>query len=816
MPMFSINRESLAETFSNLRGELRSAVRSLRRRPAFAITIVATLALGIGATTAMFTVVDGVLLQALPYRAPAQLVTLYSVFPQWRGKPVVGEIWNALRTPYPDYVRYRDTQHQLADVAGFSVGAMSFTLGDETVKVVAGQGTANLLPLLGVGVARGRWFLPGEDGHGAPRLAVLSGELWTNRFGRDPGIVGRTITLDENPYVVVGILPPGFSLTGKAIETKADVRPDLWIPVGADGAALQPGNYNMELLGRLRPGGTITAALAEAEPIVRGEASQTRRTLRIVPRADEEVGEVRRPLLLLFGAVGLLLLLTCGNVAALYLGECAAREPELRTRAVLGAGRARLLRLLMIESGVIAGMGALAGVLLAWWGTRVMLALAPTELPHAAAVHMNLPALCFALGIASVVAIVVGAVPALLLTPDGGGASAGARVTRGRSRLQLGVIAAQAAGSVVLLTGAALLGRSLWNVHAVNPGFTPTSALVLTVALPRSSAQTDSDSRRLYGDVARALESVPGADGVTAISTPPLSGRVNGQAVRPLPLGDATQPATDVERAVVLPNYFETMRIPLLGGRAFTNTDIAGAPLVAIVSETMARQFWPGESAIGKQFKHPNGIATIVGIAANVKNTGLERAPNALFYLPEAQTGTSLSFIVRTRGPASALAARKAVWAAVPGATIADVTTMDHLVDRALAPSRYRAMLAAIFAMLALLLTAVGVAGLTSRAVVTRLKELCIRMALGATPTSTVALAVRRATAAAAIGTLGVSFAAPFTSRWIAEYLYDVRVGDAATSGLAIGFILAVCMAAALFAIGPLRRANLSGVLREQ
>jgi len=810
-------RSTVAGIWNGLTQDIRFAARSLRRRPAFAATALLTLALGIGATTAMFSVIDGVLLQPLPYREPDRLVTIFTTFPYWKGQPVVGARWNQLRSPYPDYMRLVSGQQVFDGVAGFQVSDASLTVGTETVSINEGMATANLLRVLGTTVSSGRWFLPGEDGTTAQHVAVISHELWLGRFGGEP-MLGRTLTLDEQSFTIVGILPPRFSLAGSLIQTDGSTqRADLWIPIGVYPSSLQPNNHTLELIGRLRAGVSLAVAQAVTEPLIRGDRPAARRGAHLVPRDDVETGEVRRPLLLLFASVTLLLLITCGNVATLFLAECAVREPELRTRAVLGAGRARLVRLLLTESAVIAAGGEAGGALLGWWGVRVMLRLAPSELPHVEMIHMSIRVCVFAMGVAGLVAVFAGIVPAFTFTRDGTGVRAsGARVAAGRSRLQTSVIAFQSAMSVVLIAGAILLGRSLVNEGRVDPGFRAERMLMMQVDIPRSLAPTSSDDRRLKLFVNDALTSLPGVSRVTAASMPPLSGRTNGQMASPRPSEAMSVSGSNVERMVIFPNYFDALRIPLVAGRRFTEQDVEDGPRVAIVSEAFARRFWPNESAVGKQFRHPNGVPTIVGVVGDVRNKSLDRAAEPVFYLPAMQANARLSFLIETRGEplAIAAAAQRAVWTAIPGATISEVTSMERLMSRALAPGRYRATLAALFAVIALTLTAVGVAGLAARGVATRLPELCIRIALGATPRRVLALATSRGLGATLAGIVIGLAVTPFTSRWLADYLFQVPVRDATSYFATCGLTAIVCVGATLLATKRLRHADLSAVLR--
>ena len=810
-------KTNVRERFADAAQDIGFAVRTLRRRPAFATTALLTLALGIGATTAMFTVVDGVLLQPLPYRDPSRLVSIYTTFPHWKGQPVVGPIWNTLRTPYPDYMNLIKSQRSFEGVAGFMLSNASLGLGDKSISIHEGYGTANLLPLLGVKPSLGRWFLPGEDGPAALHLALLSHEMWQARFGGDSTILGRSVHVDEEAYTVIGVMPPGFSLNGKLVERPGAVSADVWFPFGVSSGMLTAGNHTMELIGRLRPGVSLPAALADAEPLLRGDRRPERRGATLVTRAVEETKEVQRPLLLLFASVGVLLLITCGNLALLFLSECVVREPEIRTRAVLGAGRSRLVRLLLTESAVIAAIGAIAGGALGWWGTRIMIALAPTELPHAEMVGVNVRVALFTMAVAAIVALVSGAAPALSLTRPDANRGSRSRVAGGRSRLQTAVIGLQACLSVMLMAGAGLLARSLVNEQRVDPGFRYDHRLTLRVDLPNVFSRGASDRGRGYDIVANALQALPGVERVALAMHVPLSGRTNGQAVSvPPEVKLGTAGSAEAEHAVVSANYFDLLHIPLIAGRAFTAQDRDSVPPVGIVSESFARRFWPGETAIGKQFRSPNGVVTVVGIVGNVKNKTLSRDAEVLFYRPQTQERSRMSFIVETRRdpPDLASAAERAVWAAVPGATVSEVSSLDALMDRALAPARYRALIAGIFAGLALLITAVGLAGLTARGVAHRLRELCIRMALGATPRRALSLAMAGGMGAVLVGLIAGVALAPLAGRLLGEYLYGVSGRDGATYGATALVALGVCVLSTLAATRRLRTADLSAVLR--
>jgi putative ABC transport system permease protein len=432
---------------------------------------------------------------------------------------------------------------------------------------------------------------------------------------------------------------------------------------------------------------------------------------------------------------------------------------------------------------------------------------------------MDTRVLAFTIGVTLLIALVAAMGPLLMVGRDNAAAHAmaGARVIAGRSHLQLMAIGIQAAGAVVLLVGAGLLGRTLFNESTVDPGFTADNSFQMYVTLPSSLAPTGEDRRRINGDVERILAGLPSVTGVTAMSSPPLSGRTNGQFVRPVP-ADPHRSGLNVGHAVVWHNYFDAMQIRLIAGRSFSSADTSGAEPVAIVSEEMARVMWTPETAVGRQFHHPNGDVTVIGVAADVRNKALAKKAEPLFYLPAAQTSSrNLSFIVSTSGtPASVMtAAQRAVWDAMPSVTLAEVTTFDALRDRALAPSRYRTLLASIFAVLAVAMTLVGVAGLAARAIASRKTELCIRMALGATTGGARMLAIRGPLLAALVGVVIGTIVAAVTSRWLAAYLYEVRPTNGFTYGATLVFVASASVLAALAATRGVGRVDLATSLKD-
>ncbi len=803
-------RERVADSWA----DLRIAVRSLRRRPAFSLTVAAILTVGIGSSVAMYGIIDGVLLRPLPYAEPDQLVTVYTTFPHWKARPVVGPGWDALRTPYVDYRRLAADTLTFRGLAGFSVGEESLTIGGETLPISEGSATANLMEVLGTRVRSGRWFLPGEDGPAASHVTVLSHELWVSRFDRRD-VIGQSIHIGEEHFTVVGILPPRFSLAGVQIMEEGRTRPaDLWTPVGVYPSALQPGNHTLELIGRLRPGVTPELASAVAGRVLRGDQPAARRGGRAVLRMETETSGLRRPLRTLFGAVLVLLLITAANVASLFLAETGTREVELRTRSVLGASRSRLVRLLLMESSVLSAASSVMGLVVGWWLLRLLVHAAPIDLPRANDIAISWRVAAFAIGIGSLAALVAGLAPAITyLRPDLARPAGGTWIATGRSRLRLVVLAAQSALAVMLIAGAALLARSLVNEASVDPGFGTDKLVLVQASLPRAAIDAAGGRAPAYQRLASRLATLPDVGRIAGVSMPPLGGRTNGQSISILP---ATGTSGEVERMIVTANYFDLLGIRLIEGRGFFASDTVGGQPVAIVSEAFARRFWGDGSVVGRQFKHPNGVATIVGVVGDVRNRSLDRSPEAVFYQPLGQGSAEVSFILEVRGePRSSLPAlQRAIWRDYPGTTVDRAITMADLRNEALAPSRYRATIAGVFAGIALLLTATGIGGLAARGVSTRLPEFCIRLALGAPGRGVTMLAMRDGLLTVAGGVIAGLVGARLSAPLLIDYLFAVPPRDVASLTVTCVATLATCVGAMWVALRRLRHASIVSVLR--
>ena len=485
------------------------------------------LALGIGATTAMFSVLDGVVWGALPYRNPARLVTVWQTFPHWRGNPALDSMWNRIALSYSEYRNVSALGDDFEDVgAAYWWQGVRWTGQGDPVEISVARGSASLLPMLGIETAIGRWFQPGEEGPSAPPLAVLSHQLWMERFGGDPHALGATIDLEGKPFVVIGILPASFPFVSISPFAKPTDRAAIWTPIGSWSGDMTEGSQNYEVIARLRPGIPIERARLDAARVIRGDRNPAQHDAVVTSRQSAEVGEVSTPLFSLLAAAIVLLAITCGNLAALLLGDGVSRDAEIRTRLALGASPSRIVRQLLAESAILAIAGGVAGVGVAAVLSKALLALAPTELPHASQIGISGRALAVSLLTSGVAALAFGLAPALSLARASRDGTSSRAVSQRRSRLQQGLMAGQIALCVLLLLASGMLTRTLFVETSTPPGFATKQILVVTLnKSSRGVARADpSDTQRFYDDIVETLRALPGAEAVTATSNAPIAG----------------------------------------------------------------------------------------------------------------------------------------------------------------------------------------------------------------------------------------------------------------------------------------------------
>ena len=781
-----------------LRHDLGQALRSLRRRPTFAALAVATLALGIGATTAIFSVVNGVLLRPLPYQRPAEVMMVHTRLDGVPGKEF---------SP-PEYWDLRERNRSFSRIAAFSNGTLTLTGSGTPERFDAGYVSADAIPLLGVAPALGRSFAAEEDLPGRPPVVLLSDGLWKRRFGADPRIVGRTLILDDRPTTVIGVMPPGFQLPTHYLGTGMEA----WTLLQLDPVAerSERGWHWLSVIGRLRPGvdhlsaerevGGIMSAMVKEYPNEYDEAF----TGSVTASAEQLVGDIRPILLVLMGAVALLLLIAAANVASLFLARAEERHREIAVRAALGARAGRIVRQLLTESATLAVVGGAAGLLLAAYGTRALVAAAPPTLPRLDAIGLDLPVLAFTAVISIVTGLLFGLAPAWYaarpdlsraLTDGGRGGSAGAR----RQRFRRGLVVTQIALALVLVVAAGLLIRSFERMRGVDPGFEPEGLLTAWLELSPVRYESNESIRAFFERLVERAEAIPGVRSAAVVKALPMAEPEIGDWSF-LREGRFSLPPKQEDWNLsywqaVGPGYFETMRMPVLQGRGIEAGDRAGTPQVAVVNRTLARQSWPGEDPIGQRLLMGGGATdsvyrTVVGIVGDVRHRGLDAAPRPEIYLPHAQfpagTGTPLRtmrLVLRTEGKPGALpvSLRAALAELDPDIPLTDVQTMEEALGVWAAERRLTMLVVASFALLALALGAVGVYGVMAHLVTQRTREIGIRIALGAVPREILGLVlsqgVRLALMGVGVGLLGALAA----SRLLTRLLFQTAPTDTST-----------------------------------
>ena len=805
---------------SQLVHDVRFAIRSLRRRRGFALVAIITVALGIGAATSIYTVVDGVLLRPLPFRESDRLVAVWQTYPGWKKEPILAAMWDRIPLSIPES---RDLSRLgVYEQAGIWAGGVAtITEGDRSELVSTTRASASLLDVLGARPLLGRMFLPSEDMPGGPRVVLLSYESWQSRFSGDRQILGRTVHLDDLPYTIIGVLPRGLSLGRQT--TSLFGAPVFWVPAGQDSIDYsERTNHSYLTVARLAPGVSIDRAQLETRRLLSETTSTGEKGVRLATWERDQVRDTRAPLLVLLGAAALLLGIACVNTATLSLGEASTREQEMATRLAIGAGRGKLVGQMLTESLLVALAGGTLGVLCAAAGTRTLVALAPSKIPGLSDVHMDLRVLGAALVISTITGVLFGLAPALVSAGTGPAtvlrAGAG-QSARGRGALQRGLVALELALSVVLLVGAGLLTRSLEKITAVDPGFRSDHLLVVRTSLPRPVATDSARVLRFYDGLATRLRAVPGVKAVTFGSQPPFNGGSSSSTIeREGAAGAVTpQPGREAQQRMVVPGFFATLGIPVRAGREFAATDRTGAPNVAIVSDALARRDFPGESPLGKRLKYQGQWWTIVGVVGDVHFLKLTRDVEATIYTPSAQRGTwSLQPLIRTVGDPTSLSApvRAAIHDVEPRATLVAINDMRELIRRSSSEERYRTLLISLFGTLAILLAAIGMYGVTARAVARRTREVGIRLALGAPTGRVVRLLVGHTlagvVAGVAMGVLGALVAA----RFLSPFLFGIDAMDPVTYA---GIVALLALVSAVASWLPARRAGLlevAGVLR--
>jgi predicted permease len=801
---------------NSLLKDVRFGVRSLVKRPGFALVAIVTLALGIGANTAIFSVIDATLLRSLPYAEPSRLVHL------WETKR--SRDFELREASYPDFQDWRAQSAGVFEgVAGYARRQFTLYAEGDAVRVNGAAVTANFFDLLGVRAEAGRAFVNGEDSPEAQRAAVISHGLWQRRFGGDRSVVGRTVALDGESYTIVGVLPAEFEfakLGGTEVWTPLQPTPEV---------ASRRYMHWLHAIARLRPGVDITAAQAQMDAVasrIEGEdpSAHAGTGLRVVPLQEEIVGPVRPVLILLLGAVGFVLLIACTNVANLLLARSTARRREIAIRSALGASRWRIARQLLTESVLLSLAGGAAGLVLALWGVDLLVAAIPAaqlaQMPYLRNLSLNSDVLLFALGLSLATGILFGLTPALAASradlreamKEGGRAS----VSRGPRRLRDILVVAEVALALVLLVGAGLLMKSLTAMLRVDPGFDARNLLTMRVALPAARYADDASSARFYAELLRRVAAVPGVRGAAETSNLPLA--AEGGTGTPIVVG-RSQPEGETGEShlrTVSANYFEVMGLPVVAGRAFNERDRADAPGVLLVNKTFAERIFPGEDPVGRRvsfkWSADRPPFEIVGVVGDEKVTSLDARTTPVIYFSEQQSPDSATaLVVRASNgvdtDALSRSVRNEVRALDPEVPVFAVQTLEQLVagSRATFMRRYPAYLTGVFACVALLLALVGIYGVISYTVTQRTHEIAVRVALGARTRDVLRLVVGHGLALALAGVCLGALGALALTRLISNLLFNVSAADPTVYGLVSALLLAVALLACL---APARRAT--------
>ena len=750
----------------HLVNDARYGMRGLLRKPGFTFVAVTALALGIGANTAIFSVVNSVLLQPLAYKDPAQLVTILH-----SGKSPVATA---------NYIDWRDQSSSFSAVGGADFWSPNLTGTDRPEHLYGMKVTQNLLPLLGIDPFMGRLFAPGEDQVGAEHEAVLSYGLWQRRFNGDRNVLGHSIMLDGEAYNVVGVMPAGFKFA-----PFWDTHAELWVPDAFGNSIHDRGGNHLRVFARLKPGVSLAQAQADIARVtgrLEKEYPATNRGVRVTPLKDNVVGSIETPLLLLLGAVGFVLLIACANVAHMLMARTADRQKEVAVRVALGASRVRVIVQFLTESLLLAGSGGLAGLLLALAGMKALVALSPEYIPRVETIALDRHVILFLLCVTMLTAVASGFAPAIHATAANlsGSLKEGGRgdsESAGRSRLRGFLVASEFALAFILLIGAGLMIRSFYALQSIDPGFNPQNVLSMVVSVAGTNEEEAAHRATFYRELIHKVRAIPGVVAAGGINHLPLGGDIWDRDFKIEGRPDARPgEEPDAVYRIVMPGYFETMRLPLRRGRAIAETDDARVPGVVIINERAARQYWPHENPVGKRIaieKTENGQPiwlNVIGIVANATQEDWGREIYPEVYLAALQTPpfmgdvksgialhmSYLTLVVRGTGDPADLtpAVEQTVRSFDRNIPISQVVTMHAAIAAKTAQPRFEMFLLALFGAVALLLAGIGIYGVMNYAVSRRVREIGIRMSLGASRLDVLKMVLRQAMLQALAGTV--------------------------------------------------------------
>jgi putative ABC transport system permease protein len=800
-------RYEQARVISLLLKDIRYGIRSLARHPGFTTVALLTLALGIGANTAIFSVVNAVMLRPLPYDDPERIVWLWDTLPQLPTAP----------TSLPEFLDWKEQSRSFEHLAAFQGGNMFLDAGDGTEDVPVGLVTPQMFSLFKVNPILGRTFTDEETLPGRFRVAVLSHTLWQNRFGADPSVIGRTVQLNGRAYTIIGVMSAGFSFPNRAT---------LWRPLPIDPATLDRGPHYLNVVGRLKSGVTLAQAQADMSALSARLSQQypektSGHGVKIVGLADVIVGDIGLALYIFLGAVGFVLLIACANLANLMLARIGGRGREMAVRAALGASRKRIVRQLLTESLMLAVAGGIAGLLLSIWAVRWLVSLSPDTIPRVQEISVDYRVAGFTLLVSVITGVLFGLGPALQVSKtdltdalkDTGRTTAGLR----KQRLRNALVVSEVALSLVLLVGAGLLIRSFAKLNQVNPGFKPDQVLTLGVSLLANKYPEEEQVAGFYSQILERLAAVPGVTSVAATSDLPFSGGnttdnfvIEG---RP-PIAKEAEPLTEYH--VATPRYFQSMDIPLLSGRDFSEADTKKSPNVVVINEEFARRHFGSENPLGHRLKlqgQERDPLQIVGVVGNVRHLGLDEQPIAGAYVPFLQDplsknyARSMTIVARTKSDPALIAGslRAELTAMDKSVPVYALKPMTEYLRDSLSRRRFSMVLLSAFSGVALLLAALGIYGVISYGVIQRTHEMGIRMALGAQRTDVLKLVVRQAMlmvlAGVGIGLL-ISWA---LTRLMKSLLFNVSVTDPLTFLVIAVLMIFIALLACLI---PAKRAT--------
>lgn len=795
--------------------DLRYASRMLRKHPGFALTAIITLALGIGANTTIFSVVNAVVMEPLPYKEPDRLIRI------WESNAGQGRTESSVSVP--NFQDWQEQQTVFEQLAASELTTFNLTGSGEPQRIPAARITANLVPTLGVSPILGRSFLPEEEKSGSNQVALLSHALWQRQFSSDPSLVNKTILLNGESYTVVGIMPREFQFT----------RRELWVPLVLD-PAKEPwradrANRNLAVIGRLKSDATLDQATAEMNVLARRLEEQNPQAntgwgLRLRSFYDWLVPEgVRLSMLALFGAVYLLLLIACANVANLLLARAATRQQEMAVRAALGAGPVRLMKQLLIESLLLAGLAGLAGLFLTYWGTRLIVSSNLQNIARLSETHIDARVLVFALVITAIAAVIFGLAPAwwashlnLSERLKEGSRSSGGRRTH---RLRRVLVVSEVTLAVALLVGAGLLVRTVRRLQAVPLGFAPESVITMQVSLPESKYGAPEQRVNFFSQLVDQLRAVPGV--IDAAATERAPGTASDWAMEITVEGndEINKARTSAEAHVATPNYFKTMGVPVLQGNEFSGHHRSDRPLELIVSESFARRYWPNEDPIGKRFRPDtnNPFGTVIGVVGDVRNVDPQQEALPAFYFPYgyiAMPGPVVVVRTSTQPESFAKALRTAVSQIDADQPVYNVRTMNEIVASATSQQRFQAVLLSLFGIVALLLVAVGVYGIVAHVIKQRTREIGVMMALGANTRSILLMVIRQGMRDVLFGLILGLVGSFVLTRWLSNSIFGLTPNDPLTFILVALLLIAVSLLACYLPARRATRVDPSTVLR--